>query len=211
MARILPRPDAEWSPTMQSALAAYRPQVSAEPPSPRGRGGRKPGNLIGTFARYPELANAYLTFNGHVLFASSLSPRLRELVILRVAVRTQCEYQWAQHVPMGAAAGLTDEEIARVVDGPERAGWDVLDQSVLRAVDELLDRTRVSDSTWAELSQHLDEHQLMDLVFTVGAYGTLSMALRSFDVEPDAEIVSHLPVTTGAWDRDGGRPTDGSR
>jgi AhpD family alkylhydroperoxidase len=178
---------------MQSALAAFRPPAGAERPSPPTGRDRKPGNLLSTFACYPELAKAYLTFNGHVLYSSSLSPRQRELLVLRVAVLRQCEYEWTQHVSLGADAGLTTEEIGRIVEGPERIEWDVQERSLLRAVDELLDGAVVSDATWADLVQHLDEHQLMDLVFTVGAYETLAMALRSFGVEPDDKIVPRLP------------------
>jgi AhpD family alkylhydroperoxidase len=210
MARITPRPVTDWPPTMQDALAAFRPATSDGTPSPSKKGRRDPGNLIGTFACYPELAKAYLTFNGHILFSSSLSARNRELLVLRVAVLSGCEYEWAQHVLLGANAGLTVEEIAWIVEGPERPEWDELDRSLLRAVDELLERTEVSDATWAQLAKHLDELQLMDLVFTVGAYETLAMAIRSFGVQPDIDLAPNLPGTTGSWDRVGAQRSEGN-
>jgi AhpD family alkylhydroperoxidase len=181
--RIRPRTLAEWPPAMHEALAAFRPAVpGSDPPSQRQR---DPGNLLGTFACYPELAKAYLTFNGHVLFRSSLPARTREILILRVAARRRCEYEWAQHVRLGAAAGLTAEEISRIAEGSEDPEWEMSDRSLLRSVDELLDGAQISDGTWTNLTRHLDERQLMDLVFTVGAYETLAMALRSFRVESD--------------------------
>jgi len=203
VARISPRPIDDWSSAMQDALTAFRPPGNGEPSTPPAEGRPRAGNALGTFACYPELAKAYLTFNGHILFASSLSARQRELLILRVALLRRCEYEWAQHVVLGANAGLTSDEIGWIVEGPERPDWDVLDRGMLRAVDELLERAEVSDSTWAELALHLDEHQLMDLVFTVGAYETLAMAFQSFGVEPDVDLVPFLPVNTGAWVRDG--------
>ncbi len=182
--RIRPRTLAEWPPAMHEALAAFRPAGSGGAPSPP-QGRRDPGNLLGTFACYPELAKAYLTFNGHLLFRSSLPPRTREILILRVAVRRRCEYEWAQHVRLGAVAGLTAEEISRIAEGPEDPEWEMSDRSLLRSVDELLDGAQISDGTWTNLTRHLDQRQLMDLVFTVGAYETLAMALRSFRVESD--------------------------
>ena len=56
-----------------------------------------------------------------------------------------------------------------------------------RAVDELQDKATVSDATWATLSDHLDERPLMDLVFTIGCYGALAMAINTFGIEPDQE------------------------
>jgi hypothetical protein len=44
----------------------------------------------------------------------------------------------------------------------------------------------VSASTWSQLAASLDERQLMDLVFTVGAYALLAMAFNAFGVRPEA-------------------------
>ena len=200
-ARITPRPVAEWSAEMYGALAAFRQPSKEKAPTPSPARRRSPGNALGTFACYPELAKAYLTFNGHVLYRSSLPARMRELLVLRVAVLRRCEYEWAQHVVLADAAGISTMEIDWIVEGPERPEWGELDRSILRAADELLAEAEVSDATWAALALHLDELQLMDLVFTVGAYEALAMAFRSFRVEPDIDLVPNLPVTTGAWDR----------
>jgi alkylhydroperoxidase family enzyme len=145
-------------------------------------------NALGTLARHPQLTRAYHTFNGHVLFASTLSPRRRELLVLRVATVRNSEYEWAQHVILARDAGLDDEEIARITLGPEASGWSSLDRAMLTAVDELIGHAMISDSTWAVLAGELDDQQLMDLVFTVGAYEVLAMAFRSFGVELDADL-----------------------
>jgi alkylhydroperoxidase family enzyme len=85
-------------------------------------------------------------------------------------------------------AGLENDDIARIAAGPEAAGWSSLDRAMVRAVDELVGDALISDSTWSELAGELDEQQLMDLVFTVGAYEVLAMAFRSFGVELDADL-----------------------
>ncbi len=41
----------------------------------------------------------------------------------------------------------------------------------------------VSDRTWAELKQHFDDKQCMDVVFTAGQYTLVSMVLNSFGVQ----------------------------
>ncbi|WP_460071408.1 carboxymuconolactone decarboxylase family protein [Streptomyces sp. YKOK-I1] len=142
-------------------------------------GGRKvpPSNALGLLVRHPRLAKAFLTFNTHLLLRNSLPPRTRELAILRVAWRRGCAYEWAQHVLIGRQAGLTDEELTEV-----RTGSPTL---VNRAVDELDATSALSDAVYEELAKELDEHQLMDFVFTVGAYGTLAMAFNTFGLELD--------------------------
>jgi len=173
---------------MRGALAAIRPENPRHPFPPRDPGRPKGLNVLGTFARHPALAQAFHTFNGHVLFATTLSTRQRELLVLRVAVLRECAYEWAQHVVLAADAGITPEEIERSVEGPDAVGWSPLDRALLRATDELVNDAVVGDETWNALAAELDEQQLMDVVFTVGAYDLLAMALLSFGVETDGDL-----------------------
>jgi alkylhydroperoxidase family enzyme len=151
-------------------------------------------HALGLLARHPQLTTAFHSFNGHVLFATTLSARQRELLVLRVAVRRDADYEWAQHVVLAGDAGLSPDEVARIADGPDADGWSALDRSLLRAADELLDDARIGDDTWRTLRAELDDQQLMDLVFTVGAYDLVAMAFRTFDVELDDDLAARPEV-----------------
>jgi alkylhydroperoxidase family enzyme len=186
--RIRPLAPGDWPDAMRDALAALRPPEPRHP-LPERRSDRPKGlNVLGTLARHPALTRAYHAFNGHVLFATTLSLRQRELLVLRVAAVRQAAYEWAQHVVIGRDVGITPDEIARVATGPDAPGWSAFEAALLRAVDELVADATITDPTWAVLSGELDEQQLMDLVFTVGAYDLLAMAMRSFGVELDDDL-----------------------
>lgn len=145
-------------------------------------------NIFRTFVRHPKLLKRWLVFGNHILFKSTLPPRERELVILRTGWRCRAEYEWGQHVIIGKAAGLTNEEIERITAGPDAPGWDPFDATLVRATDELHDDYNVSDETWRALGERYDTKQLMDLVFTVGQYTLVSMALNTFGVQLDPEV-----------------------
>jgi alkylhydroperoxidase family enzyme len=171
---------------MREALAALLPEGSRHPRlSTEGR--PKALNALGTLAQHPDLTKAFNTFNGHIIYNTSLSPRQRELLVLRVAHLRGSEYEWRQHLVLARDAGIGDDEIAAIADGPA-VDWPALDGALVRAVDELLDDALVSEETWATLAAELDVHQLMDVVFTVGAYDLLAMAFRSFGVELDDDL-----------------------
>jgi 4-carboxymuconolactone decarboxylase len=173
--RVPPLPADQWDDAVDHALSSMPPER---------RNPASTGNLLATLVRHPKLTRAFLRFNNHLLYASTLPPRLRELTVLRVAHLHRCEYEWRHHVRMGREAGLTDD----VIDGVQRGeATDELDRAILHAVDELEDKSVVSDATWATLSDHLDERQRMDLVFTIGCYGALAMAINTFGVDPDQE------------------------
>jgi AhpD family alkylhydroperoxidase len=187
MARVEPLPIRQWPPEMRGALAAMVPPEPRHP-RPVQEGRPKARNTLGTFARHPALARAFLTFNGHILMATTLTERQRELLVLRVAAVRKCNYEWAQHVFMARDVGLDDEEIARIALGPDAPLWSDLDAALLRAVDELVGGGAIGDETWAALARELDTQQLLDVIFTVGAYETLAWMMRSFDLAIDDDI-----------------------
>jgi 4-carboxymuconolactone decarboxylase len=174
--RLPPLPADQWDDAVQQALAVMLPEERRNPDDA--------SNILSTFVRHPALTKEFLRFNVHLLFRSTLPPRLRELAILRVAHRTDSEYEWVQHVKIGMREGLTDAEIAGVARG---VAADEFDSTVLTGVDELMDNFELSDATWSALSERLDERQRMDFVFTIGCYITVAMALKTFGIELDQE------------------------
>ena len=147
-------------------------------------------NIFRTLAHHPKLMKRWLVFGNHVLAKSSLPARERELVILRVGYRCRAGYEWGQHVVIGRAGGLTDEEIDRIKDGPDAPGWSPAERAVLGATDELHHDQHIGDATWARLSEHLSTQQIMDLVFAVGQYTLVSMALNTLGVQPEPGLPS---------------------
>jgi AhpD family alkylhydroperoxidase len=130
---------------MREAVAALRPPEPRHPLPPRSDDRPKGLNALGTLAQHPALTRAFNTFNGHVQFATTLSPRQRELLVLRVASLRGCSYEWSQHVVLAADAGITGEEIARVAESPDAPGWSPLERAMLAAVEELIADAMVAD------------------------------------------------------------------
>jgi 4-carboxymuconolactone decarboxylase len=174
--RVPPLPADQWDDAVQRALADMLPAERRNP--------HDAGNALATLVRHPDLARVFLRFNVHLLFSSTLPARVRELAILRVAHRHECAYEWSHHVELAKLAGLSDDDIAAVQAGEPT---DEFDRIVVNAVDELDEKSNISDATWAALSERLDERQRMDLVFTVGCYALLAMAFNTFGVELEHE------------------------
>jgi len=152
-------------------------------------------HTLGFLAHYPPLARAFLTLNKHVAIDSSLSARERELLILRISWLRQSEYEYVQHLILGRRAGLTDDELARIPEGPDADGWNAEDAGLLRVADELHRDARISDPTWARLSEHFKPAQIMDMIFLVGCYEVLAMAIKSFDIPLEPGVAELDPQT----------------
>ena len=149
-------------------------------------------NVYATLARDAKLYPLWLGFARHILRESSLPAREREMLICRTAWLASGEYEWAAHTKIGKENGLTDAEILRLARGPEAPGWSAQDAALVKAVDELHYDAFLSDATWGALAGRFDTRQMMDLVFTVGAYNMLAMALNSFGAQLDSGMVGFL-------------------
>jgi 4-carboxymuconolactone decarboxylase len=125
-------------------------------------------NAMKTLVRHPRLFQRFLPFGLYILQESTLPPRDRELLILRIAWLCRTEYEWPHHSNNGKQAGLKNRDILRITKGPNAKGWTAFETPLLEAVDELHKDACISDQLWAALAKKYSEHQLMDLVFTVG-------------------------------------------
>jgi alkylhydroperoxidase family enzyme len=143
-------------------------------------------NVFSTLATHTDLYKRWLPFANHVLFKSTLSARDREILILRIGHLCRSGYEFHQHTRIGKAAGLSDAEIEAIKTGPDAGSWSDFERALLRAVDELHGDAFLSDATWNALRERYSELQMMDLVFAVGQYNMVSMALNSFGVQLEA-------------------------
>lgn len=150
--------------------------------------GRQIAAVYRTFARHPKLYVPRQILSEYIRTKSTLSPRVREMLILRIGWRCRSAYEWAAHAPAGRRAGLTDDQI-RMLARSGYDGWSAADAAIVRAADELFDADTITDETWAALVEQFDDRQLLDVLITTGGYRMVSMVLNTFGVpaEPNSE------------------------
>ncbi len=191
--RLAPLPREQWTDEMRSALGnAFSTEITRRYFS-TGPDALPMPNVLTTLMHHPSLAGPFLMYNRVLLQAPALSHRMRELMVLRVAWRTTSTYEWAQHVRLASRYGVTTEEIDAIRHGPGAGRWTPLETDLLAAADQLIDHYRIDDETWSRLAGHLDERQLIEVVFVVGTYTCLAMAFNSFGLQLDPEL---LPSST---------------
>jgi alkylhydroperoxidase family enzyme len=141
----------------------------------------------------PEIVDGVMPYTNYLADDSTLSPRHRELLILRVAWLCGSESLWATHAARARSAGLTTAEIRNVAQGPETKGWDPFEATLLRVVDQLFRNSSVADATWQALAAKYDMFHLMDAVETAGHFVMLAMVYNSLGVQPDTTLSDRLP------------------
>ena len=170
--RIQPiRPDG-FTDEMRRALAPFlRTPVAGE--SPAKEMAELP-EMLATLVRHPELFRHHVETGVLLLSRGALSPRDRELAVLRIGWLCQAPYEWGEHVQIGKRVGLSEEEIERLIRGSAAPGWSDRDRAIVGAVEELHRDAMISDATWEILARDLDDQQLIEFVMLVGHYQTVA-------------------------------------
>jgi NAD(P)-dependent dehydrogenase (short-subunit alcohol dehydrogenase family)/alkylhydroperoxidase family enzyme len=151
----------------------------------RAAGTRRAPNLFTTLGRHRRLFRAWLRFAGALMPRGVLPRAETELVILRVAHNSACEYEWRHHQRLGRAAGLRAADIDRVREGPAAPGWSTRQSLLLSAADALHEGRELPDDLWRTLSVEFSEVELIELVMLVGHYEMLATAIGALRIAPD--------------------------
>ena len=153
-------------------------------------------NAVATYLNHPLLAEHILPFEHYVWNDSALTPRHRALLGLRTAWLTRSNYLWARRAGAARQAGLSNDDVRRIAQGPDAKGWDPFDATLLRAADELHVDSFVSDATWQALGARYNTNQLVDVVDTVGTITMQAGAINSLGVEIESDVQDRLPSGT---------------
>jgi alkylhydroperoxidase family enzyme len=173
--RIAPVPQEDWTPEQRTAIE-------------KSRVNGRDLNIITTLGHHVELLENWRVFSRYILRDNTLSAYDREVLIVRVGWVLQAEYEFAHHVRLALLCGVTEEEIEQIKLGPSAPGLSRNNRLLIEAVDQLLEQCCVDNALWEELKSVYDTKQLMDIVYTVGQYNLVSMAVNSFGVQLDPDM-----------------------
>ena len=140
---------------------------------------------FGGFLLSPDLGDALQQLGAAVRYRTALPDRLRELTILAVAARWHSEFERHAHEAVGAACGLTEQEMHAISEGRSPDLADPVEAAGLRVTWALLDGD-VDDDTWSACLPPLDAAAVFELTTLVGYYSTLALQMRVLRVDDPA-------------------------
>jgi 4-carboxymuconolactone decarboxylase len=149
-----------------------------------------PLHILTVMAHHPTFLGPFIEWATALAQRGLLTRREHEILALRVAVNCRSEFEYGHHVVYARAAGMSEDDIDRVVAGPDAPGWSDVERTLVRAADELTSASfDISEPTWDVLRSHYDDARLTEIPFVVGQYTMLSMFANSLGVvlEPNYE------------------------
>lgn len=145
-----------------------------------------------TLAHHPRLMRRMNALGGVFMRSEHIDARTREIIVLRIAWRTGCTYELAQHIPIGQRAGLDEAEIIAITGGDV----DVLptaDRVLIILADAIERDVAVDDTTYAAVAARWSTQGILELLAVAGFYRMLAGVLNGLRVPVDAWLLSDSP------------------
>lgn len=146
-------------------------------------------NISRLMAHSPGLVRAISSFSRYVRRETALPQRFVEIGILTVGWETRSAYEWAHHLSLAKSAGVTEEEIAAVMDKGKTAEPA---RSIIKAARDITHSVRMDDTTFATLEATLGPSGFVDLVYFLGVYNGIARFLTTFEVEVEDSYTALL-------------------
>jgi 4-carboxymuconolactone decarboxylase len=131
---------------------------------------------------------AHYAFKRACIYDTTLQPRLKEVLILRVAHLSRCEYELHHHLSISANLGFTPEQQAALAEGR----YDALseeERAVARFTDEVVTDIRASEATLAQVRTLFGDTQVLEMLILIGSYMSTARMIQTAGVQPEAEPV----------------------
>ena len=149
--------------------------------------GARVANLYKVVGHSPHVVRNFIKLGNSLIGRTELSPKLRELTVMRVAKLCHGEYEWTQHTPVALEVGVSQKELDAIDSWKESGSFTEEERAVLQYVDEVEKNVKVRDETFAALRQYLDERSIVELTLAVGWWGMLARLLVPLEVEVDEQ------------------------
>ena len=152
-------------------------------------GDRLDRRLGGIWAHRPEAARAWREFSRVLATTGTLSPRLVELVRLRIAFHNQCRSCMAVRYTDAVADGVTEDLVCSLERPEEADDLTAAEKVALRYADLFVtDHLAIDDALVDELREHFDEGEIHELGMQCArmvGFGRLAATYSVVDDLPD--------------------------
>ena len=177
----MPPPASRNRPRVKPVAPGTRPELAELEARIKGARGRI-SPLYSVLLNSPLLASGWEQLFTVIRQKTSVAARLRELVILRVAMLNGAGYEFEAHVPHAVAAGMTEEEVGRLKAG-RTEGFQGPERLVLQYTDAMTRDLAVPDALYAQLDKTFDVKTLVELTATIAAYNMVSRFLIALRID----------------------------
>jgi alkylhydroperoxidase family enzyme len=143
-------------------------------------------NVVKALSNSPGLATRVFPLANYFMAESSLNPRLRELAVLILMKRLDCEYGFVRHIEIAERVGLTRAQIDNVGSYQTSPLFSKEDKLILRYADELTTKARVDDQLFQQVQDLIGQKDILELTAATAFWNMMARNLNALQVGLEA-------------------------
>lgn len=143
-------------------------------------------NLFKVMGHLPYIGLNFQRMGNSILKGEELSPKFRELAIVRVGFLARCRYELAQHKSIALRAGVRQKQIDEIGQWKLSREFTDEEKAILAYTDEVAVSIQVMDATFDKLRSFLSEHVIVELTTTIAYYGMACRILEALKVDMES-------------------------
>lgn len=178
----------QWDPDLRDAMQAG-PMTDTE------RG------VAIVFAQRPDILKALLAFGATLVGNATLSPRLQELIRLRLAWHNQCDLCMLMRYKTAIADGLTEEHVRQLEHPQDAADFTDAEKAALEYADlTATNHHAITQATFDKLLRFYSEKEIIELGTFIAFYDGFGRLEAIWDpIELLPESYQDRSVTRAPW------------
>jgi alkylhydroperoxidase family enzyme len=145
------------------------------------------GSLLGIYKALlhnSKLAGTWFAHLNAVRWETTLSGRLREILIIRIGWRLQSAYIMKQHIPkLAEPEGLSAADCRMLMSEDVGDTFSEAERAAINAADELTLRAKLSDGAATVLKAFYDDRAVVEIVVLIGTYNMHARFVAGLDIE----------------------------
>jgi len=139
-------------------------------------------NVVKALANSPGLATRVFPLANYFMTQSSLDPRLRELAVLILMKRLDCEYGFVRHIEIAERVGLSRAQIDAVGSYSTSPLFTDDDKLILRYAEELTTKARVDDTLFSQVEKLIGRQNILELTAATAFWNMMARNLNALQV-----------------------------
>jgi uncharacterized peroxidase-related enzyme len=139
-------------------------------------------NVVKALANSPGLAAKVFPLANYFMNESGLDKRVRELAVLMLMKRCNCEYGFVRHIDIAKQCGLSQEQIDDVGNYQNSARFTSDDKIILRYAEELTTNARVDDDLYGKAEKLVGKQNIVDLTGAIAFWNMMARNLNALQI-----------------------------
>jgi alkylhydroperoxidase family enzyme len=139
-------------------------------------------NVVKALANSPGLASKVFPLANYFMNQSGLDKRVRELAVLMLMKRCDCEYGFVRHIDIAKREGISQQQIDEIGSYRSSQRFSDNDKLVLQYAEELTSKARVDDDLYRKVESVVGKDHMVDLTGAIAFWNMMARNLNALQV-----------------------------